>query len=175
MQAPVSSTFGMASRTVSLLLGGTVVILAIAAMITELNVRDIAQWLEQMLGISFLCLYAGLMGLALFSWNHVIKRGANEDIWMETGIHAANGITTLALTYTLLGISLGIGGLAEQTLTPETVQEIIRGLTAKFSLAFLTTVIGLPTAAFLRAVLMISYTKNRTETPKLQDLRETTS
>jgi len=81
----------------------------------------------------------------------------------------------LALTYTLLGISLGIGGLAEQTLTPDTVQEVIRSLTAKFSLAFLTTVIGLPTAALLRAILMVSYTKNRTNTLKLQDLRETTS
>ena len=173
---PAATTpIGMASRTISLLLGGTVVVLAIAALITELNVRDIAQWLEQMLGVSFLCLYAGLAALALLSWTYVLKRGSQEDVWMETGIHAANGITTLALTYTLLGISLGIGGLAEQTLTPETVQDVIRSLTAKFSLAFLTTVIGLPSAALLRAILMVTYTKNRTNTTRLEDLRETRS
>ncbi len=162
---------GLASRTISLLLGCLVVALAIAAITTELEVSDIANWLEQMLGISFLCLYGLLIGLALFSWTHVVMRDASEDVWMETGIHAANGITTLALTYTLLGISLGIGGLADQALTPETVQEVIRGLTAKFSLAFLTTVIGLPTAAILRALLMVSYTKNHSDKPKLQDMR----
>lgn len=171
MQA-ATSTLSMASRTISLLLGAVVVVFAITAMVTQLDVRDITQWLEKMLGLSFLCLYGGLVGLSFLSWTYVVKRSPREDVWMETGIHAANGITTLALTYTLLGISLGIGGLAEQTLTPETVQDVIRSLTAKFSLAFLTTVIGLPTAALLRAVLMVSYTKNRTDTPKLQDLRE---
>jgi hypothetical protein len=71
-------------------------------------------------------------------------------------LHAANGIATLALTYTLFGISLGIGDLAGQNLTPDTVQAVIRGLTERFSLAFMTTVIGLPTSALLRALLSIT-------------------
>ena len=71
-------------------------------------------------------------------------------------MHAANGIATLGLTYTLFGISLGIGELAGQELTPATVQEVIRGLTERFSLAFMTTVISLPTSVLLRALLSIS-------------------
>ena len=61
----------------------------------------------------------------------------------------------LALTYTLFGISLGIGSLAGQGLTPETVESVIRNLTASFSLAFMTTVIGLPLSALLRAALVV--------------------
>ena len=36
------------------------------------------------------------------------------------------------------------------------MQEVIRGLTERFSLAFMTTVIGLPASALLRALLSIS-------------------
>jgi hypothetical protein len=36
------------------------------------------------------------------------------------------------------------------------VQDIIRSLTGHFSLAFMTTVIGLPSAAALRALLLIT-------------------
>tara|TARA_B100000683_G_scaffold220295_1_gene217084 strand:- start:1019 stop:1255 length:237 start_codon:yes stop_codon:yes gene_type:complete len=74
-------------------------------------------------------------------------------------MQTANGVTTLALTFTLLGISLGIGGLAEQNLTPETVQTVIRDLTANFSLAFMTTVVGLPMSAILRALLVVSHNR----------------
>jgi hypothetical protein len=74
---------------------------------------------------------------------------------------AANGIATLALTYTLLGISLGVGTLAEQELTPETVRHVIRGLTSQFSLAFMTTVVGLPTAAVLRTLLVVTHARQR--------------
>ena len=81
------------------------------------------------------------------------------NVWLETGLNLSGGITTLALTFTLLGISLGIGGLAEQELTPDTVQNVIRDLTAQFSLAFMTTVIGLPTAALLRGALLITHAR----------------
>ena len=81
--------------------------------------------------------------------------------WTEAGLQAANGIATLALTYTLLGISLGIGTLAEQELTPETVRHVIRGLTSQFSLAFMTTVVGLPTAAILRTLLVVTHAQKQ--------------
>ena len=80
-------------------------------------------------------------------------------MWLEAGLQAANGITTLALTYTLLGISLGIGMLAERSLSPETVQGIVQDLTAQFSMAFLTTVIGLPLSAVLRTLLLVSHAR----------------
>jgi hypothetical protein len=39
------------------------------------------------------------------------------------------------------------------------VQAVIRDLTANFSLAFMTTVVGLPVSACLRALLVISAKK----------------
>ena len=76
--------------------------------------------------------------------------------WLVAGIQAANGVATLALTYTLLGISLGIGSLAGQELTPDTIQGVIKVLTENFSLAFMTTVVGLPTSALLRSLLLVT-------------------
>ena len=58
-----------------------------------------------------------------------------SEVSLETGLQAANGIATLALTYTLLGISLGIGSLAGHELGPETIQAVIRDLTRHFSMA----------------------------------------
>ena len=78
---------------------------------------------------------------------------------------AAHGVATLALTYTLFGISLGIGTLAGQGLTPETVQTVIRDLTASFSLAFMTTVVGLPLSAALRTILVVVHGKQRLHIP----------
>ena len=74
-------------------------------------------------------------------------------------MHAANGVATLGLTYTLLGISLGIAALSQQQLTPHTVQDVIAQLTRHFSMAFLTSVVGVPTAAALRAMIMVTETR----------------
>ena len=84
------------------------------------------------------------------------KAGLNGDVWLEAAVHLAGGVATIALTYTLLGISLGIGTLAGQEVNAETVQSIIGALTSHFSLAFMTTVIGLPVSAALRAVIHIT-------------------
>ena len=84
---------------------------------------------------------------------------AERLIWTEGGLHAANGAATLALTYTLLGISLGVRTLADQELNTDTVQKVIGGLTEHFSVAFMTTVLGLPAAAGLRALISITDVK----------------
>ncbi|RED53549.1 hypothetical protein [Aestuariispira insulae] len=163
----LAPTLGNASRTLSYLLGGVVVTLAIAAMTTSLSIQDIAQWMGQVLGPTFVTLLTIMVAGTLFCWVNILRRTGETAVWLEAGMHAANGITTLALTFTLLGISLGIGTLADQTLTPETVQEVIRGLTAQFSLAFLTTVIGLPLAALLRALILVTYTNIRAKQARM--------
>ncbi len=95
--------------------------------------------------------------MAIFAWTKLRGVPASERaLWLETGASASNGLVTLALTFTLLGISLGIRSLATQELTPDNVQVVIRGLTENFSLAFMTTVVGLPAAAVLRALLTIT-------------------
>ena len=97
------------------------------------------------------------------------KNGENGDVWLEAAVHLAGGVATVALTYTLLGISLGIGTLAGQPVNAETVQSIIGDLTSHFSLAFMTTVIGLPVSAALRAVIHITdtYLKSTSAIPEI--------
>ncbi len=147
------------SRAVSYFLGALVLVLAAALALGAPEPGDILAWAARVLGGVFLALLSGLILATLYCWQRLLGRDLSpqqRQAWHEAGLHAANGIATLALTYTLFGISLGIGELAGQSLTPETVQAVIRGLTERFSLAFMTTVIGLPTSALLRALLSIS-------------------
>ena len=72
----------------------------------------------------------------------------NKKFWFETGLQLSNLISTIALTYTLLGISLGIGELSSSKLDVETINITISKLTEQFSMAFMTSVIGLPLSGF---------------------------
>ena len=85
-----------------------------------------------------------------------MQRNLDRRVWFEAGMHTSSGIAILALTFTLIGFSLGVGTLAEQELTPSTVQGVIAELSAHFSLAFMTTVVGLPTSAVMRALISIT-------------------
>ena len=158
-----------ASQTTSYMLGGLVIVLAATVMTTSLGLDDIASWAWDVLGLTFALLLASLVFLSLYCLVKVHKArtgGMLLQPWLATGVQAANGIATLALTYTLLGISLGIGSLAGQSLTPETIQGVIRDLTENFSMAFMTTVIGLPASAFLRSLLLIA--EAQCETPEAE-------
>lgn len=161
MQAALS-WIGSGSKSLSYFLGLTVIALAVSAGWTRLGTQDIAEWALQVFGVSFLALFGALVFAGLFCWTRLRETAgdpAARRLWADSGLHAANGVSTLALTYTLLGISLGIGTLAHQDLTPETIQGIIRSLTEHFSMAFMTTVVGLPSAAILRALIGITATR----------------
>lgn len=151
---------GEAMRVLSYALGGVVILLALAV---HLSGADIGQLLDdglRVLGGVFIAILATLALVALYCWLRVIRVGVPESErrrWFESGMHAAAGVATLALTYTLLGISLGIGELPGRELSPATVQSVIGDLTARFSMAFVSTIIGLPVSAVLRAMLAIGY------------------
>jgi hypothetical protein len=160
-------TLDSSSRAVSYMLGALAVALAVAVLMTSNSVVDIAAWAREVLGWSFVALLASLVFLALYCWVRLLQLGgADDDVWFEAGIQAANGVTTLALTFTLLGISLGIGTLAVQELTPETIQTVIRKMTANFSLAFMTTVVGLPISALLRGMIVVTHARNHSPSPQ---------
>ena len=167
--------FNNFSRAGSYVLGALILSLATVAATSGMSVSAIAQWAQEIFGISFIVLISLLIFLVLLSCSQMfqsVKSGENCVFWNETGEHSANAVATLALTYTLLGISLGIGTLADQELTPQTIQPVIRGLTEHFSLAFMTTVVGLPTAAILRAIVAITnvhLTSAQTASLKMQN------
>ncbi len=158
MRAP-APILGAASQAVSYMLGGLVIALALGVMTTSVSAAEITAWAWDVLGFAFAALLGGLVFTALLCWVKVRQlkaSGVAHGTWMVAGIQAANGVATLALTYTLLGISLGIGGLAGQQLTPDTIQDVIGSLTENFSMAFMTTVVGLPTSALLRSLLLVA-------------------
>ncbi|MGB0632369.1 MAG: hypothetical protein ACPGRZ_16895, partial [Alphaproteobacteria bacterium] len=140
----VARTVAHGSQAASYLLGGLVLATASAVTLLSRDVSAITGWALDVLGVGFLALLASLVFATLFSlirMNNSTADPVHRDYWYAVGLQSANGVTTLALTFTLLGISLGIGSLAGQELTPDTVQGVIRDLTANFSLAFMTTVV----------------------------------
>ncbi len=148
-----------ASQATSYLLGGLVVALALTVFATSLSLAEIADWAWNILGLTFAVLLGSLVFVTLLCWvkmNHLRDGMGAYQAWLTAGVQAANGVATLALTYTLLGISLGIGGLAGKELTPDTVQLVIQGLTENFSMAFMTTVVGLPLSALLRSLILVT-------------------
>ena len=155
----VGSGMESGSRTLSFFLGVVVLGLFGAAAATSLDASDIMRWAREVFGITFLIALSALVVISLHCWMRLEAHEAVDAVVdaarFETGMQAANGIATLALTFTLLGISLGIGSLAGHDLGPDTIQAVIRDLTKHFSMAFMTTVVGLPISAALRAMLMI--------------------
>jgi len=148
------------SRAASYMLGSIVIITTLVVVFMSQDITMVTGWALDVLGRGFIVLLAGLIFITTFSLVRMLGSQKNEreqDFWLGVGLQSAHGVTTLALTYTLLGISLGIGGLAAQQLSPETVQTVIRDLTGNFSLAFMTTVIGLPLSAGLRALMTIAH------------------
>ncbi len=146
------------SRSLSVVLGLAILALAGGAVATSLPPGEIAVRALALFGITFLALLGSLVLLAAFAWarmSHWRQARRLREYWRDVGLHAASGMATLALTFTLLGIALGVGTLAEQDLTPETIQGVIRELTQHFSLALYSTVVGLPLSAASRATLLL--------------------
>jgi hypothetical protein len=150
---------GSGSKSISLILGTAVLGAAVASSVMGLGLREIADWAREVFSVTFMVLLAAMLAGFAYCLVRLVERrkaGLNGDVWLEAAVHLAGGVATIALTYTLLGISLGIGTLAGQEVNAETVQSIIGDLTSHFSLAFMTTVIGLPVSAALRAVIHIT-------------------
>ncbi|MBT3196093.1 MAG: hypothetical protein HN842_00175 [Gammaproteobacteria bacterium] len=149
-------------RATGYFLGGGAIALAAVVMTTSTLPGELIDRGLQLFSQLFVGLLAALVFLSLYSWVRLIYGDRREQLlWLQSGVQSANGITTLALTYTLYGISLGIGSLAGESLTPETIQQVIQSLTDHFSMAFMTTVVGLPLSALLRSLLLVSYERHR--------------
>ncbi len=143
-------------RLTAIVLGCVIILLALATRIWSFNMVTTFEWLESAFGPLFLSIYGGLMVLGIVAIVK-ISTSAQAKVWFEVGSQAASGIATLALTFTLLGISLGIESLSQTELSPETIGTVIQSLTKHFSTAFLTTILGLPSANLIRSVLTVRW------------------
>ena len=159
-----SDNIAIGGRALSVMLGSVVILMAGLSLSNDLAATDIFTWSIDVLGFGFITLTMLLVFVSVFSSLKIFEtkgQVATDNIdayrrkWMLSGLQACNGIATIALTFTLLGISLGIGSLSNGGLTPDTVNDIIADLTNHFSMAFMTSVIGLPLSAVLRTMLIL--------------------
>lgn len=156
----IKQVYKPVSKIIGFCLGSVMILLALLGLTTNWQVSDILAWLGQYFGISFSLLFVGLVLVAMTAIIR-LKHSQQKQLCYEVAMQFGNGISTLALTYTLLGISLGIGALSQQSLSPENINNVISILTTQFSMAFMTTVVGLPTAALIRAWASILYVKQQ--------------
>jgi hypothetical protein len=146
------------SQALSIFLGCIILTLLFYVSITDNEPFYIFDWATSVLGTTFILMISFLILISILCIINVCGLSINQKkFWFETGLQSSNLISTIALTYTLLGISLGIGELSSSKLDVETINETISKLTEQFSMAFMTSVIGLPLSGFLRSVLIICY------------------
>lgn len=146
-------------RSIYWVVGTIIIVFAGISLVTQMSLAEIMALVNRHFGVTFISVYLALLCVGLFATQKLWLHVSQKDYWSEVGLQAANGISTLALTFTLFGISMGIGSLSDQPLSQDNVENVISELTGQFSIAFMTTVVGLPTAALLRAVISVRMAK----------------
>mgnify|MGYP001295399754 CR=1 FL=1 len=159
---PVRPIFLVVNDTIkfSSVIGG-IVLVCFASMSILLGVepKTLLTQVRDILGEPFLILTGLLTATAITAILKVADQLTSRNmkkIWLQIGIHASNGVATLALTFTLFGISSGIGQLTAGSLNIEEINSVIASLTDEFSMAFMTSVIGLPLSALLRVAVAVT-------------------
>ena len=157
--------FNQSSQAISVVLGTLIMVLLIYVLITNNEPTFVFNWLMSVLGDTFIVILLFLTITSLICIINVYSvETSKKKLWFESGLQLSNLISTIALTYTLLGISLGIGELSASKLDVNTINQTISKLTEQFSMAFMTSVIGLPLSAILRSIIVIFYEQSKKET-----------
>ena len=145
MKSKLYFIFNQSSQAISIFLGCILISLVFFVYLTENEPFEVFNMATSILGSTFILLISLLTFFSIICITNVITLKLYEKkLWFETGIQLSNLISTIALTYTLLGISLGIGELSSSKLDVDTINETISKLTEQFSMAFMTSVVGLP-------------------------------
>ena len=150
---------GLGVRALAVLGGLVLIGLALTLLLFGVAPKDLFAATRDTLGLLFIALALGLVLTVMIAVAKI--RDAQLDrqsksVWLHIGLHAANGIATVALTFTLFGISAGIGELAAGDLNIDTINTVIASLTDQFSMAFMTSVVGLPLSALMRVVVGVA-------------------
>jgi len=146
-------------RVLAILAGLIVILLALILFIFGIAPVSLFTIARDTLGMLFMGLSVTLLLVTMMAIAKIRDPSvehARQNAWFQIGLHAANGIATVALTFTLFGISAGINQLAAGELDIDSVNAVVTGLTSQFSMAFLTSVIGLPLSALMRMVVVVT-------------------
>lgn len=159
-----TSTLETGSHALGILAGAALVVLAGAHLVGGVAPAGVTSWIGKVLTWGYVGLALLLVYIALYAWACLGTEGQRRNRALYTaGVHAATGVSNLALVYTLMGIAMGISAVAQQNLNPQTIQVVVREMADNFALAFFTTVVGLPIATILRALLAVRWAGNQQE------------
>lgn len=150
--------FNNISQSISWFIGSVAIMFFIYMMVTGQNPNILINWGVSTLGLLFIVIFITQLILTLFCLVQLNQTEIqNRRYWFEFGLQVSNSISTIALTFTLFGISIGIGELSTSNLDISTINKTIGKLTEQFSMAFMTSVVGLPTSAILKSILIINF------------------
>ena len=154
-----SDHLGHGARVTAFISGLIVIFLALNLFLLGVTPSHLFAAAKDTLGLLFLIL---ILFLILVSTMAITKlrdqriKKETKSVWLHLGLHAANGIATVALTFTLFGISVGVGELTAGNLNIDNVNKVIASLTDQFSMAFMTSVVGLPLSALMRVMVGVT-------------------
>ena len=138
------------SESISWFIGSVAIMFFVYMMVTGQNPDMLINWGVSTLGLLFIVIFITQLILTLFCLVQLNQTEIqNRRYWFEFGLQVSNSISTIALTFTLFGISMGIGELSTSNLDISTINKTISKLTEQFSMAFMTSVVGLPTLSLI--------------------------
>lgn len=131
-------------------------IFAIGSAVTLNSGKALVMKTVQLCGLEYLIPVFALCFFCFLAIN-LMQKHKNTTLDVEKyfllGSHAANGIATISLVFTLVGICSGMGLIGQVTSNGSPSLIGLGDMSTRFQQAFATTIIGLPLAAFLRYVL----------------------
>lgn len=138
------------------LVGFLSIILAVASLVTFDSGTALFMKTVRLCGLEYLIPVLSLCFICFLAIHYMRKHKGNKTVvekYFLLGSHASNGIATISLVFTLIGICSGIGLISQETSTGSPLMPSLGDMSIRFQQAFATTIIGLPLAAFLRYVL----------------------
>ena len=138
------------------LIGFLCIILSVGSLVTFDTGTALFLKTVQLCGLEYLIPVLALSFFCFLAINLMQKHKDNTLVvekYFLLGSHAANGVATISLVFTLIGICSGIGLIGQVTSNGSSALPGLADMSTRFQQAFGTTIIGLPLAAFLRYVL----------------------
>ena len=138
------------------LVGFLCIIIAVGSLITFDTGTALFSKTVRLCGLEYLIPVLALCFVCFLAINLMQKHKDNAlcvERYFLLGPHAANGVATISLVFTLIGICSGIGIIGQVTSDGSQSLPSLADMSTRFQQAFATTIIGLPLAAFLRYVL----------------------
>jgi len=99
-------------RALYWIVGSLIIAVAAVSLVTQMSVMEIMSLVNRHFGVTFITFYTALVVIGLFAVRQLWQRQSTYGYWHELCLQTANGISTLALTFTLFGISMGISSLS---------------------------------------------------------------